>query len=477
MKNNYIQKAYINGKFVDSNNKIKSFSPIDNKEIGTVPALGIKDIDLAFEVANASFASWSHLPKENRISYIKKFNEILAKNKEELANIMVLEIAKSKKDSEVEVQRTIDYINETIEWYEKIFAKPSIIDENVHKIKNKVGKFYNIPIGVVLAIAPFNYPVNLSLAKIIPSLITGNTVVFKSASQSSIVGLELAKYFDQAKFPAGVINLVSGKGSEIGDSLTTNKYVQGITFTGSTDVGIRIAKETYMKHLVLELGGKDPALVLDDVDLAKTATLIVKGAFNYSGQRCTAIKRVFVTNKIADQLVEHLKNEILKLKTGNPFDSVDVVPVIGSKELKFVQSLIDDAIKNGAKVVCGNEVVGNNLMKPTLLDHVGSNVRIAWEEPFGPVLPIIRVKNYDEMVELANKSEYGLQASIFAQDKNKAIELAEKLDTGTVNINQPSSRGPDIFPFCGVKNSGFGVQGIVNAMLAMTRVKGIVEND
>ena len=327
-----------------------------------------------------------------------------------------------------------------------------------------------------MAISPFNYPINLSISKIIPSLIVGNTVVFKPATYGSLVCSQLARYFDKSGFDPGVFNLVTGKGSEIGDYIVTNKYIQGISFTGSTDVGKKIAAQAPMKKLILELGGKDAAIVLDDIDVLEVAKEIVKGAYGYSGQRCTAIKRIIVLNEIADRLVIALREEILKLRIGNPFSNPDIVPMIDKKSLDYVLSLIQDALAHGGNIVTGNQIVGHNLLTPTLVDNVSLKSRLAWEEPFGPVVPIIRVKDISEAISVANASNFGLQGSVFTNDKAKALLIANHLNTGTVNINKSSSRGPDIFPFIGVKDSGFGVQGIEGAMVEMTRIKGIVEN-
>lgn len=475
--NIYNARVYINGESFSLEDKIEVFSPIDNSLLGTVPSCKKEEIDMAFECANIAFEYWSLIDHEKRIDFVLAFAEELLDKKELIANLMVNEIAKPKKDCIAEIQRTYDYILQTIDYYRSNILIPMIIGESQHNIKGKIGKFYNVPIGVVLAISPFNYPVNLSLAKIIPSILVGNTVVFKPASQGSLIGLAIGEIFAKLNFPKGVVNIVTGKGSEIGDYIISNKHIKGITFTGGTSVGLNIAKSTYMKNLVLELGGKDPAIVLDDIDCSKVAKQIIAGAFNYSGQRCTAIKRVLVLDKIADELVKNLEIEIKKLTFGNPFDNVDIVPMINSKELDYVKLLIDDALSNGAKLIYGNEIVGHNLLLPTLIDHISLDSKLAWEEPFGPVLPIIRVNSIKEMIDIANQSQYGLQASIFTNNKEIALNISNLLNTGTVNINAPSSRGPDIFPFIGIKNSGFGVQGIIDAMKSMTRLKGVIENE
>ena len=478
MENNHeiFGKSFINNQYIETTNTIEIFSPINGKKIGKVSALSKNDIDNAYNCAHDAFQHWQYTPIKVRIELIKKFAEFFLNDKQNLATLISWEVGKSFNDSLVEVIRSYEYIMNTIKVFEQKMLNAEIIDESIHGIKNKTGKFYYVPIGVVLAISPFNYPINLSIAKIIPTIITGNTVVFKPATYGSLVCSKLSEYFLKANFPPGVFNLVTGKGSEIGDYILSNKYIKGITFTGSTTIGKKIANVASMKNIVLELGGKDPAIVLEDVDIEKVASEIIKGAFNFSGQRCTAIKRVIVMDNVANSLVCALEKEIQKLTVGNPFDNADIVPLIDAKSLDYVKTLINDALENNAKLVCGNNIVGHNLLEPTLIDYVTPKMKLAWEEPFGPVLPIIRVKTIQEAVDLTNASSFGLQASVFTKNIQLANEIAIKLDVGTVNINKSSSRGPDYFPFIGVKDSGFGAQGIFESLKAMTRIKGIVDN-
>jgi glyceraldehyde-3-phosphate dehydrogenase (NADP+) len=226
----------------------------------------------------------------------------------------------------------------------------------------------------------------------------------------------------------------------------------------------------------MELGGKDAAIVLKDADLAFAARNIIAGAFSYSGQRCTAVKRILVVNEVADTLIAYLKEEIQKLKVGNPLESqVDVVPLINTKAADYVWDLIEDAKVKGAQLIYGGTREGN-LIYPTLFDYVTTDMRVAWEEPFGPVLPILRVKSVDEAVDLANQSEYGLQSSVFTESLSDAFHVASRLEVGTVQVNNKTERGPDHFPFLGVKKSGIGTQGIRYSIEAMTRVKATVIN-
>jgi len=294
--------------------------------------------------------------------------------------------------------------------------------------------------------------------------------------KTSLCGIELVKIFMDAGLPEGVLNIITGRGSEIGDYVVTHPDINFINFTGSTEVGISISEKAHMVPLLMELGGKDAAIVLKDADLAFAASNIIAGAFSYSGQRCTAVKRILVIDEVADLLISHLKDEIQKLQVGNPLEKqVDIVPLINTKAADFVWDLIEDAKAKGARLIYGGRREGN-LIYPTLFDYVTTDMRVAWEEPFGPVLPILRVNSVDEAVNLANQSEYGLQSSVFTENLSDAFHVAGRLEVGTVQVNSKTERGPDHFPFLGVKKSGIGTQGIRYSIEAMTRVKATVIN-
>lgn len=469
-------KAYVNGNFIESNDKIEIFSAIDGTSIGELPSLKKNDIDKSFEGSYRAFDTWKNIIPSMRIKKIKEFAEEFIKDKERLSNLMILEIAKSKKDAIAEIERSYEYILNTIKVFEDEFINPTIIDESIHGIKGKTGNFYQEPIGVILAISPFNYPINLSISKIIPAILTGNTVVFKPATQGALTASLLAEYFHKVNLIPGVFNLVTGKGSEIGDYIIENKRIAGCSFTGSSKVGKKIAENLPMKQIVLELGGKDVAIVTKYADLEKAAKEIIKGAFGYSGQRCTAIKKVLVMEEVAYDLTKLLIKNMELLEVGNPFLDVDVVPLIDKNALDYNLELINDALKKGAELKFGGKVVGYNLLEPTLLDNVSYDARIFSEEQFGPTLPIVHIKNIEEGIKIANNSEFGLQGSIFSENEAEANKIAKRLNTGSVNINKSSSRGPDIFPFIGIKNSGFGVQGIRESLKSVTRIKGIINN-
>ena len=463
----------VNGEWKSSEKEITIYSPINQEELGTVPAMSQAEVDEAMQAARAALPAWRALSAVERAAYLHKTAAILERDKEKIGTILAKEVAKGIKAAIGEVVRTADLIRYAAEEGLRITGQAMEGGGFEAASKNKLAVVRREPVGVVLAIAPFNYPVNLSGSKIAPALIAGNVVMFKPPTQGSISGLLLAKAFEEAGIPAGVFNTITGRGSEIGDYIIEHKEVNFINFTGSTPIGERIGRLAGMRPIMLELGGKDAALVLEDADLEHAAKQIVAGAFSYSGQRCTAIKRVIVLESVADTLVTLLQAEVAKLTVGDPFDNADITPVIDNASADFIWGLIEDAQEKGAQALTPIKRE-DNLLWPVLFDQVTKDMKVAWEEPFGPVLPIIRVANVEEAIAFANESEFGLQSSVFTNDFKKAFGIAEKLEVGTVHINNKTQRGPDNFPFLGVKGSGAGVQGIKYSIEAMTNVKSIV---
>jgi glyceraldehyde-3-phosphate dehydrogenase (NADP+) len=467
----------LNGEWRESrsNETISIPSPYTQEEIGKVQALTRDEVDEAINTARDAQKAWAALSIRERASYLYKWTEQLLAMKEEIATIIMKEVGKGYNDAIKEVERTSDLVRYTLEEGTHMGGESMLGDSFPGGSKSKMAMIHRVPLGVVLAISPFNYPVNLAAAKIAPALLAGNAVVFKPATQGAISGIKMIEALHKAGLPKGLLNLVTGRGSVIGDYLVEHKGIDMISFTGGTETGYHIASKAKMVPLVMELGGKDPAIVREDADLSFVANQIISGAYSYSGQRCTAIKRVLVHDNVADELVALLKTEVEKLSVGSPEENKTIVPLIDTKSADFVQGLIDDALNKNATLVTGNKREGN-LIYPTLLDHVTENMRVAWEEPFGPVLPVIRVKSDEEAIELANKSDFGLQASVFTKDINKAFSIANKIETGSVQINGRTERGPDHFPFIGIKGSGLGTQGIRRSIESMTREKLTIIN-
>ncbi|MGT2925772.1 NADP-dependent glyceraldehyde-3-phosphate dehydrogenase [Streptococcus cuniculipharyngis] len=466
-------KNYINGEWKTSEKEIAIFAPADNEALGTVPAMSQAEVDDAMAAARAALPAWRSLSYVERAAYLHKVADILVRDQEKIGAILSKEVAKGYKAAVSEVVRTADIIRYAAE--EGVRLSGEVLEGGSFEAasKKKIAVVRREPVGVVLAISPFNYPVNLAGSKIAPALIGGNVVMFKPPTQGSISGLLLAEAFVEAGLPAGVFNTITGRGSEIGDYIVEHPEVNFVNFTGSTPVGERIGQLAGMRPIMLELGGKDSAIVLEDADLELTAKQVVAGAFGYSGQRCTAVKRVLVMDSVADKLADLIKAEVLKLSVGMPEDNADITPLIDTAAADFIQGLVEDAADKGATALTEFKREAN-LITPVLFDKVTTDMRLAWEEPFGPVLPIIRVTSVEEAIAISNQSEYGLQASVFTQNFPQAFAIAEQLEVGTVHINNKTQRGTDNFPFLGAKKSGAGVQGVKYSIEAMTQVKSVV---
>lgn len=455
---------------------LEILSPHSKHVVGKVEAALPEDIDLIFEKAAAAQKQWKLTPINERADKLLKVADYLEQHKEQIAHTLMQEVGKPKKTAESEVTRTADLTrflcNQAL-----MLQQESFFSEQFPKTKpGKIALTYREPLGVILAMPPFNYPINLAATKIIPSLLMGNACVLKPPTQGSISCAWLADACYDAGIPPELLAYASGRGSEIGDYIVKHPGSAAIIFTGSAETGKRIAQNAGMKQLIFELGGKDAAIVCEDADLHLAAQKICNGAFSFSGQRCTAVKRVLVVENIADKFVDSIVPLVKKLKTGAPHEDVDVGPVIDDRSADYIHGLMEDARKKGAKFILGGERT-ERLFHPTVVDHVTKDMKLAWEEPFGPVLPIIRVKNAQEAIEIANHSEYGLQASVFTQNIDTAFAIAKQLDVGSVQINGEPARGPDHFPFLGVKFSGLGpAQGARYSLESVSRIKSIVFN-
>ncbi len=481
IKEDSVYKFFSGGRWIKSHTgrTLDVISPIEGSVVGKLQMMANDEIDEVFAKAKEAQKIWAKVDVVERATILKKAAELLRDHADEIVATKVLEIAKLIANAKASVLRSADIIEYTADQLDafnhEIFLRGKDFSDQA---KKKTARIHREPLGVVVAISPFNYPINLAVTKIAPALLVGNSIVVKGPTQGSLSTAMLVEIFNKAGVVPGAISFVSGHGSEIGDYLVTHQGADMINFTGSTAVGRSIAVKAAGKPLLLEMGGKDAALVFDDADLEKSAEQIADGAFSYAGQRCTAIKRVLAHQDIHDELVKKIV-EVAKEKynlVGDPRkDGIQVPPVISVKQAEFAEKLIKDALNSGASIVFGGVRKGN-YMDAVILDHVTADMRIAWEEQFAPILPIIICKDEEEMIQLHNKSQYGLGASIFTENKVKAHEVALQLEAGVIQINAKSERFPDSFPFLGVKDSGLGTQGIRWSIEAMSRIKSVVEN-
>ena len=327
-----------------------------------------------------------------------------------------------------------------------------------------------MPLGVVAAITPFNYPLNLTIHKIAPAIACKNTVIVKPPTEAPLTVMKFCELLDD-EFPDGVVNTITGYGSEVGDYLVTSQDVNKISFTGSVTTGLMISQKAGMKKVTLELGGNDPMVVLKDADIDKAVTGVINGAFLNAGQVCMGVKRIIVEEDIADEFSQRLVDKTKKLVMGNPLNSETTLgTLINEKAAMQVEQTVNNAVNAGAKILTGG-IRDGAFYEATVIDNVKADMDLVVNETFGPVAPIIRVDSVDEAIEVANDTEYGLQAGVFTNDYANAMRCANEIEAGTVFVNKQSTFRTDNMPFGGFKNSGVGKEGIKYAVDEMTKTK------
>ena len=384
------------------------------------------------------------------------------------------EAGKPVSNAEGEVKATAERLKLTPEEYGRIRGEHIPGDWSEETVGTSADVLRE-PLGVVLAISSFNYPLYITATKVIPALLAGNSVVVKTSSKDPLSFLMFARLLEVAGIPSATINVITGRGP-IGEYLASHEKIRMLTFTGSTEVGKKIAHVAGLKRLHMELGGKGCAIVLADADLDLAAEETVKGSLSYSGQRCDAVSRVIVEQSIGDLFVKKVLKEVETYKVGDPREtSVKIGPLIDRNAVERVHELVTDAVKKGAKLLTGGKYQGNYYY-PTVLEDVPLDAKIMWDETFGPVIPIVRVKDVNEAIELVNRSRYGLDSCVFTNNINLARKVSKRLEEGEVTVNAAPRHGVGYYPFGGNKDSGIGREGIGYSIEEMTRLKTIVFN-
>lgn len=457
---------------------IEIYTPSTREILGYAPAVTREQIDRVLETQRIKQPSWEETPLSKRIDILKKSAQLLRSYEGFFTSLLVDEIGKTKAEAKSEVLRSADLIEYYTQEVVGLVGEYRDSDAFPGFPKGRLACIERVAHGVVLSIAPFNYPINLAVSKIAPALLMGNAVICKPPTQGSLVGLAMTKVFVEAGVPEGIIACVTGKGSQIGDYLVSHRDISMIAFTGSSETGAHIAKTASMIPLLFECGGNNPVLVCDDADMDAAAKEIVKGAFSYSGQRCTGIKYVLASEDVLGKLIPAVSQTMDSMVAmGDPHDEGTklVGPLIDPLVADDIGRAITEAAAGGATIVRGGEVSGA-YVTPTLLSHVKPEMRVVATEIFGPVVSFIGVSSPQEAISIMNNSRYGLQASIFTKDEGRGMALAKAIHTGTVQINGSPQRGPDHFPFMGIKQSGLGVQGIRYSLEAMGRIRSTVIN-
>ena len=459
----------IGGKHISSDDLFEVKNPYNNEVIDTIPIAHRQTADLAITEANNAKESLQEMSAFKISNKLFNVVEKLKDNREDFAKLLTFEVGKPIKESLVELDRSIETLKLAAEEAKRIYGESVPLDAGLNG-KGFFAFTQRLPLGVVAAITPFNYPLNLTIHKIAPAIACKNTVIVKPPTEAPLTVMKFAEILNE-EFPEGVVNTVTGYGSEVGDYLVTSNDINKISFTGSVRTGLMISQKAGMKKVTLELGGNDPMVILKDANLDKAVTGVINGAFLNAGQVCMGVKRIIIEDEIADEFGEKLVRETEKIVMGNPLDEKTTLgTLISEKAAIQVEETVNNAVSDGAKILTGGARDGA-FYEATVIDDVTADMDLVVNETFGPVAPIIRVKDIDEAIKVANDTEYGLQAGVFTSDYANAMRCASEIEAGTVFINKQSTFRTDNMPFGGFKNSGVGKEGIKYAVEEMTKTK------
>ncbi len=465
-------KMLIEGKLIDKNEKIAVENPFNNEIIDYVPSGDAEDVKKAISAAAKATKSMKEMSSRKLSRIMYDIHQELKEKHQEISKLISLETGKPIRDSLIEMDRSLQTLLMAAEESKRIYGETIPMDAAIAG-RTAFGFTIKIPLGVVAAISPFNYPVNLAIHKIAPALAAKNTVVFKPSTKAPLAALKMAEIMGR-HLPDGAVNAITGPGGVLGDQLVTSDQVNKVSFTGSVATGLSIARKAGMKKLTLELGGNDPLIVLDDADIDAAVLGAVGGSYLNAGQVCIGVKRLIVQESVADEFTEQLVSRTQKVKTGDPLDpETDMGPLIDEEAALNVEKSVNDAIQKGAQLLCGGKREGA-FFQPTVLDHVQVDMELVQRETFGPVSPVIRVENLDEAIKAANSTPYGLQAGVFTQNITNAKKAVREIEAGSVLINKQPTFRTDNMPFGGFKMSGMGKEGVKYAVEDMTRTKMVV---
>ena len=455
-------RNYINGRWIGARSGavMESVNPATGEVLGLVPKSGPEDVDDAVRAAAAAFASWRKTPAPRRAEILFRVAERLVTHKEDLARLMTQEMGKVLTEARGDVQEAIDMSYFIAGEGRRLhgYTAPS-------EMPHKAAYCVRSPLGVVGIITPWNFPMAIPSWKIVPALVCGNTVVFKPASYTPLVALRFVQIFEEGGLPPGVLNIVTGPGSEVGDSLVEHPQVRVVSFTGSTETGLRLAEKCARagKRISLEMGGKNAAIVMPDADLGLATDALTWSAFGTTGQRCTACSRIIVHRAVKPDLTERLVDRARQLRLGDGLlPNTDVGPVVSDAQLERIHRYVEIGQREGARLLTGGtrmregELARGSFYAPTVFDGVRPEMRIAQEEIFGPVTDVIEADSFDAAVTVLNQSRYGLSASIFTRDINAAMQAIDDLDTGIVYVNHGTIGAEVHLPFGGTKETGNG---------------------
>ncbi len=453
---------FINGEWCESASGkfVPVINPANGKVLAEVTQSTKEDVDRAVQAAKEAQKEWRLVPAPERAEYLYRVAFLLKERKEHLAQVLTSEMGKVIEEGRGEVQEAVD-----MAFYMAGEGRRQFGDTVPSELRNKFAMSVRVPIGVAGLITPWNFPIAIASWKSLPALVTGNAVVWKPATETPMVAAEFVKIYEEADLPKGLINLVNGSGSEVGNAIVDHPGIDLISFTGSNEVGKAINGRAgaLLKRTSLEMGGKNAITVLEDADLDLVVEGILWGAFGTSGQRCTATSRVLVHESVKEALESKLLARVGELKMGDGLDeSVKVGPVINRSSLEKIDEYVKIGQQEGAKLLCGGKIATENGLDqgnfylPTIFTNVTPDMRIAKEEIFGPVVSIISINSLEEAIEVNNSVEFGLSSAVYTASINRAFQAMRDLDTGLLYVNAGTTGAEIHLPFGGTKGTGNG---------------------
>ncbi|RLQ95198.1 aldehyde dehydrogenase family protein [Falsibacillus albus] len=464
------QNLWINGEYLGTKEYSDLRAPFDQSMIAAVAAADEDQVKLAIDAADKAFLDMKEMPAFKRAEILEKVVQLIEKDRKECAEIIAKEASKPLKAALAEVDRTImTYKFAAIE-ARKIYGETIPMDAAPGG-EGRMGYTVREPLGVIAAITPFNFPMNLVAHKVGPAIAAGNSVVLKPASQTPLSAYKIADYFHQAGLPAGALNVVTGSGKKIGGMLISDDRIKMVTFTGSPSVGKWIRENAGLKRVTLELGSNSAVIIDENTHIDDAIPRMVTGAFTFQGQVCISVQRIFVHQSKYEDFAAKFVEETKNLTLGNPLDeNTDVAAMISPEDVKRAMDWIESAADKGAEVACGGNVK-DYMLEPTVLLNVPLDEKVSCEEVFAPVVHINSFETFEEAIQLVNQSQYGLQAGVFTNDLQSAFKAAKELHVGGVIINDIPTFRVDHMPYGGVKMSGMGREGIKYAVEEMTELK------
>ncbi|MFJ7978977.1 aldehyde dehydrogenase family protein [Lysinibacillus xylanilyticus] len=469
------KNLFINGDWVEAAEYTQLCSPYSSEIIAEIPKANVEEVEAALVAADAARETMANMPLYKRAIILEKLASLLEARAEEAAELIALEAAKPISTAKAEVQRTIQTYKFAAEEAKRIHGETIPVDAAPGG-DGRIAYTVREPLGIVVAITPFNFPMNLVAHKIGPAIASGNTVVLKPASQTPLTSYFIGELLVEAGLPKGALNIVTGAGSLIGNKLVTDNRVKKISFTGSPAVGIGIRNQAGLKKVTLELGSNAAVIIDENVNIDKLISRVVSGAFTFQGQVCISVQRIYVHEKMYDLFVDKFVTATKELKLGDPLDpTTDVSALISPQDVKRTLSWIEEAKEQGAIIATGGKSEGN-ILQPTVLLNVKPEQKVSCQEVFAPIVSIMKFTSIQEAFDQVNDSKYGLQAGIYTDNIHVALQATQKLHVGGVIINDIPTFRLDHLPYGGVKESGMGREGLKYAIEEMTEMKLVVIN-